>query len=77
MLIRSLFKLSQINSDFTVKVNSAPLERVINHKSLGVQIDASLNWRPHINTIIIITITTVGLVILKRVLSHFIPFDTK
>ena len=35
MLIGSQFKLSQINSDFTVKVNN----------------DESLNWRPHIHTI--------------------------
>ena len=39
MLIGSQFKLSQINSDFTVKVNNTHLERVIKHKSLGVQID--------------------------------------
>ena len=51
MLIGSQFKLSQINSDFTVKVNNKPLERVIKHKSLGVQIDESLNWCPHIDTI--------------------------
>ena len=51
MLIGTQFKLSQINSDFTVKVNNTPLERVIKHKSLGVQIDESLNWQPHINTI--------------------------
>ena len=34
MLNRSQFKLSQINSDFTVKVNNKPLRRVIKHKSL-------------------------------------------
>ena len=51
MLIGSQFKLSQINSDFTVKVNNTPLERVVKHKSLGVQIDESLNWRPHIHTV--------------------------
>ena len=50
MVIGSQFKLSLIN-DFTVKVNKTLLERVIKHKSLGVQIDESLNWRPHINTI--------------------------
>ena len=50
MLIGSQFKLSQINSDFTVKVNNTPLERVIKHKSLGVQIDESLSWCPHINS---------------------------
>ena len=43
MLIGSQFKLSQISSDFTVKVNNTPLERVIKQKFLGVQIDESLN----------------------------------
>ena len=43
VLIGSQFKLSQINSDFTVKVNNTPLERVIKQKFLGVQIDESLN----------------------------------
>ena len=43
MLIGSQFKLSQINSDFTVKVNNTPLKRVIKQKFLGVQIDESLN----------------------------------
>lgn len=51
MLIGSQFKLSQINSDLTVKINNTPLERVIKHKTLGVQIDESLNWRPHNHTI--------------------------
>ena len=51
MPIRSQFKLSQINSDFTVKVNITPLETVIKYKSLGVHVDESLNWCPHINTI--------------------------
>ena len=74
MLIGSQFKLSQINSDFTVKVNNTPLERVIKHKSLGVQIDESLNRRPHINTIS--KKISAGLAILKRV-SQFIPFDTR
>ena len=34
MLIGSQFKLSRINSDFTVKVNNIPLERVIKNKFL-------------------------------------------
>ena len=74
MLIGSQFMLSQINSDFTVKVNNTPLERVIKHKSLGVKIDESWNWRLHIDTIS--KKISAGLAILKRV-SHFIPFDTK
>ena len=74
MLIGSQFKLSQINSDLTVKVNNTPLERVIKHKSLGVQVDEYLNWRPHINAIS--KKISAGIAILKRV-SHFIPFDTR
>ena len=57
-----------------VKVNNTPLERVIKHKSLGVQIDESLNWRPHIHTIA--KKISAGIAILRRV-SHFIPFDTR
>ena len=74
MPIGSHFKLSQTNSDFTVKVNNTPLERKIKHKSLGVQIDESMNRRPHINTIS--KKISAGLAILKRV-SQFIPFDTR
>ena len=73
MLIGSQFKLSQINNDFTVKVNNTPLERVIKHKSLGVHIAESLYWGPHINTIS--KKISAGIAILKRV-SHLIPFDT-
>ena len=36
MFIGSQFKLSQIISDFTIKVNNTPLERVIERKSLAV-----------------------------------------
>ena len=58
MLIGSQFKLSQRNSDFTVKVNNTPLERVIKHKSLGVQIDESLlmtlTYIFHIKTLMIL-----------------------
>lgn len=72
MLIGSQFKLSQINSDFTVKVNNTPLERVIEHKTLGVQIDESLSWRPHIHTIS--KKISAGIAILRRVgnLYHLI-----
>ena len=74
MFIRSQFKLSRINSDFTVKVNNTLLEGVSKNKSLGVQIDESLNWRPHINTIS--KKISADLAILKNV-RHFMPFDTK
>ena len=74
MLIGSQFKLSQINIDFRVKVNNTFLERVIKHKSLGVQIDECLNWHPHINTISKKIFASIA--ILKCV-SHFIRFDTR
>lgn len=77
MLIGSHFKLSQTNSDFTVKVNYLPLERVIKHKSLGVQTDESLNWYGH--TLLLFAPSKkifTGLAILKRV-SPILPFDTR
>ena len=49
MLIGSKLKLSQIHDNFTLKVHNTPLDRVAKHKVLGVHIDESLNWRPHIN----------------------------
>ena len=74
MLIGSKFKLSQVHDDFTVKVHNTPLDRVAKHKVLGVHIDESLNWRPHINATS--KKMSAGLAILKRV-SSTIPFDTR
>ena len=74
MLIGSKFKLSQIHNDFTVKVYDTPLDRVTKHKTLGVHIDESLNWRPHINATS--KKISAGLAIVKRV-STTIPFDTR
>ena len=49
MLIGSKFKLSQTHNNLTVKVHNAPLDRVAEHKLLGIPIDESLNWRPYMN----------------------------
>lgn len=74
MLIGSQFKLSQINSDLTVKINNTPLERVIKHKN-----PCSSNWwifelaptqSYHFKEI------SAGIAILRRV-SHFVQLDTK
>ena len=61
----------------TVKVNNTPLERVIKHKSLGVQIDESLIGYGHILLLFAPSkkIFT-GRAILKRV-SPIVPFDTR
>ena len=49
MLIGSKFKLSQTHNNFTVKVDNAPLDRVVKYKVLRIHIDESLNWRPYMN----------------------------
>ena len=74
MLIGSKFKLSQMPNDFTVKVHDTPLDRVTKHKTHGVHIDESFNWRPRINATS--KKISAGLAILNR-LSTTIPFDTR
>ena len=66
MLIGGKFKLSQIHT--------RPLDRETKHRTLGVHIDESLNWRPHIN--VISKKMSAGLAILKRVTTTM-PFDTR
>ena len=73
MLIGNKFKLSQIHNDFTVKVHNTPLEKVNKHKYLGVYIDETPNWRPHVNSTS--KKISAGLAILKRVST--IAFDTR
>ena len=51
MLIGSQFKLSQINNDFTVKVNNTTLERVIKQKSLAGKLQKMQNKAPRILTL--------------------------
>ena len=60
----------------TVKVNNTPLERVIKHKSLGVQIDESLNGYGHTLLFAPSKKIFTGRAILKRV-SPIVPFDTR
>ena len=74
ILIGSLYRLSQVHNDFTVQVNSKSLERVSEHKILGVHTDESLTWRPRINDVI--KKISAGLAALRH-LSATIPFDTR
>ena len=52
MLIDTPYRLSRVHDDFiTAQVNKKWFERVSQHKTLGVHIDESLTWRPHINDV--------------------------
>ena len=74
MLIGSPYRLSQVHNDFTVPVNNKSLERVSGHKTLGVHINESLTWRPHINDVT--KKISADLAVLRRI-SAVIPFDTR
>ena len=63
-----------MHNDFAVKVHDIPLDRVTKHITLGVNIDESLNWRPHINATS--KNISAGLAILERV-GTTMPFDTR
>ena len=73
MLIGSPYKLPQVHNGFNVQVNNKSLERVSEHKTLGVHIDESLTWRPHIN---VTNKISAGIAVLKRI-SGTIPFVTR
>ena len=72
MLVGSQLKLSKIHDNFTVRVSNTPLERVV--KSLGVHIDYSLTWRPHIDAIS--NKISAALAVLRRV-SPIVPLKTR
>ena len=67
MLVGSQHKLTQIHDNFTVKVNTK-------YKSLGVHIDDSLTWRPHID--VISKKKSGGLAVSVRRVSSIIPLET-
>ena len=74
MLNGSPYRLPQVHNDFTVQVNNKSLERVFEHKTLGVHIDESLTWCPHINDVT--KKISAGLAVLRRI-SATVPFHTR
>ena len=74
MLIGSHYKLSYMNKNFSVKVNDASIERVVEHKYLGVQTYERLKWHSHV--IVITKKISAGLEVLKRI-SPLIPCGTR
>lgn len=67
-LIGSQYKLSCINMNFSVKVNNTPIDRVVEHKHLEVNIDESLIWHSHLK--FIMKKTSVSLKVLKRIIQE-------
>lgn len=73
-LIGTPFNLSKVHNDITEQVNNKSLERVSEHKTLGVHIDESLTWHSHINDVT--KKISAGLAVFRRI-SATIPFDTR
>ena len=63
-----------MNKIFSVKVNDASIDRVVEHKYLGVHADERLKWHSHVK--VITKKISAGLIVLKRI-SPFIPFETR
>ena len=63
MVIGSHCKLSHIKNNFSVKVNNTPIDRVLEHKYLGVHLDESLKWHSHVK--VITKKISAGLAVLK------------
>lgn len=74
MLIGSHYTLSHINNNFSVKVNNTQMDRVVEHKYLGVHIDEFLKWHSHVK--VITKKISAGLAFLKSI-RPFILFDTR
>ena len=74
MLIGSHYKLSHMKKKFSVKVNDASIDRVVEHKYLGVHTDERLKWHSHVK--VITKKISAGLTVLKRI-SPFTPFETR
>ena len=72
MLIGSHYKLSHMNKTFSVKVNDASIDSVVEHKYPGVHTDERLKWHSHVK--VVTKKISAGLAVLKRI-SAFIPFE--
>ena len=52
MIMGSHYRLSHIEHNFHIKVDDRTLERVKTYKYLGVELDETLTWHSHIDSII-------------------------
>ena len=52
MIMGSHYRLSHIEHDFDIKVDDRTLERVKTYKYLWVELDETLTWHSHVDSII-------------------------
>ena len=69
-IIGSRYKLNNLNHDFIVSVDNREIERVTLYKYLGVEIDKTLSWRNHTDSLC--KKVSAGIGVIKRV-RHLVP----
>ena len=69
-IIDSRYKLNNLNHDFIVSVDNREIERVTSYKYLGVEIDETLSWRNHTDSLC--KKVSAGIGAIKRV-RHLVP----
>jgi len=72
-IIGSRYKLNNLNHDFIVSVDNREIERVTSYKYLGVEIDETLSWRNHTDSLC--KKVSAGIGAIKRV-RHLVPSQT-
>ena len=69
-IIGSCYKLNNLNHDFIVSVDNREIERVTSYKYIGVEIDKTLSWRNHTDSLC--KKVSAGIGAIKRV-RHLVP----
>ena len=72
-IIGSRYKLNNLNHDFIWSVDNREIERVTSYKCLGVEIDETLSWRNHTDSLC--KKVSAGIGAIKRV-RHLVPSQT-
>ena len=72
-IIGSRYKLNNLNHDFIVSVDNREIERVTSYKYIGVEIDETLSWRNHTDSLC--KKVSAGIGAIKRV-RHLVPSQT-
>ena len=73
LILGSQARLSNLNYRFNIQINGQSIERMYSYRYLGLEIDESLNWQVHIETICKKISASLGA--LKRIRT-FVPQNT-